>query len=110
MDLLAAPTPANISRSTICKFLPVSRRLAQRLLFESTRSQGLVCCWVSWPIARRIGIDEGFGFDESRTIPWSQQHCFDPETEQVYDDDEANKLLRDRDRGYRTPFVVPEEV
>ena len=40
----------------------------------------------------------------------TQQHCFDPETEQVYDDDEANKLLRDRDRGYRTPFVVPEEV
>ena len=38
-----------------------------------------------------------------------QQHCFDPETEQVYDDDEANKLLRDRDRGYRTPIVVPEE-
>ena len=40
----------------------------------------------------------------------TQQHCFDPETEQVYDDHEANKLLRDRDRGYRTPFVVPEEV
>jgi hypothetical protein len=84
--------------------------LAQLLLFESTLSQGLVCYWVSWHIARRIGIDEGVGFDESRTIPWSQQHCFDHETEQVYDDDEANKLLRDRDRGYRTPFVVPEEV
>ena len=35
---------------------------------------------------------------------------FDPETEQVIGDDEANKLLRDGDRGYRTPFVVPEEV
>jgi len=46
----------------------------------------------------------------SATLSNTQQHCFDPETEQVYDDDEANKLLRDRDRGYRTPFVVPEEV
>jgi predicted dehydrogenase len=35
---------------------------------------------------------------------------FDPETEQVIGDDEANKLLRDGDRGYRAPFVVPEEV
>jgi len=35
---------------------------------------------------------------------------FDPQTEQVIDDDEANKLLRDGDRGYRAPFVVPEEV
>jgi hypothetical protein len=32
------------------------------------------------------------------------------EGEQVVGDDEANKLLRDGDRGYRTPFVVPEEV
>jgi predicted dehydrogenase len=35
---------------------------------------------------------------------------FDPKTEQVLDDEEANNLLRDGDRGYRTPFVVPEEV
>jgi predicted dehydrogenase len=35
---------------------------------------------------------------------------FDPETEQVLGDDEANDLLRDRDRGYRPPFAVPEEV
>jgi Oxidoreductase family, C-terminal alpha/beta domain len=35
---------------------------------------------------------------------------FDPQTEQVIGDDEANNLLRDGDRGYRTPFVVPEEV
>jgi predicted dehydrogenase len=35
---------------------------------------------------------------------------FDPETEQVKDDDEANRLLRDGDRGYRAPFVVPEQV
>jgi hypothetical protein len=35
---------------------------------------------------------------------------FDPETEQVVGDDEANNLLRDGDRGYRAPFVVPEEV
>ena len=35
---------------------------------------------------------------------------FDPETEQVIGDDEANRLLRDADRGYRAPFVVPEEV
>ena len=35
---------------------------------------------------------------------------FDPESEQVIDDDEANKLLRDGDREYRPPFVVPEDV
>jgi predicted dehydrogenase len=35
---------------------------------------------------------------------------FDPETQQVIDDEEANKLLADGDRGYRQPFVVPEQV
>jgi predicted dehydrogenase len=35
---------------------------------------------------------------------------FDPETQQVIGDPEADKLLRDGDRGYRTPFVVPEKV
>jgi predicted dehydrogenase len=33
---------------------------------------------------------------------------FDPETEQVIGDKEAEKLLRDGDRGYRAPFTVPE--
>jgi hypothetical protein len=36
--------------------------------------------------------------------------CFDAETEQVIGDKEANDLLRDGDRRYRAPFVVPEEV
>ncbi len=35
---------------------------------------------------------------------------FDPESEMVIGDDEANRLLRDADRGYRAPFVVPENV
>ena len=35
---------------------------------------------------------------------------FDPKTERVIADDEANRLLRDGDRGYRAPFVVPEEI
>ena len=35
---------------------------------------------------------------------------FNPETEQAIDDPEAEKLLRDGDRGYRAPYVVPEEV
>jgi hypothetical protein len=35
---------------------------------------------------------------------------FDPETEQVVGDDEANRLLSDSDRGYRSPFLVPDEV
>jgi hypothetical protein len=35
---------------------------------------------------------------------------FNPETQQVIGDEEANKLLRDGDRGYRKPFVVPQEV
>jgi len=35
---------------------------------------------------------------------------FDPLTEQVVGDDEANRLLSGGDRGYRPPFVVPETV
>ena len=35
---------------------------------------------------------------------------FDPEKEAVIGDEEANQLLRDGDRGYREPYVVPEEV
>jgi hypothetical protein len=35
---------------------------------------------------------------------------FDPDTQLVKNDEEANLLLRDGDRGYRTPFVVPENV
>jgi predicted dehydrogenase len=33
-----------------------------------------------------------------------------PETGAVLHDDEANLLLRDGDRGYRPPYVVPEDV
>lgn len=35
---------------------------------------------------------------------------FDPETERVIGDEEANRLLRDADRGYRPPLVIPENV
>jgi predicted dehydrogenase len=35
---------------------------------------------------------------------------FDPATEQVVGDGEASRMLRDADRGYRAPYVVPEEV
>ncbi|MGH9446124.1 MAG: Gfo/Idh/MocA family protein, partial [Terriglobia bacterium] len=35
---------------------------------------------------------------------------FNPDTQQVIGDEEADLLLRDGDRGYRAPFVVPEEV
>jgi predicted dehydrogenase len=35
---------------------------------------------------------------------------FDAQTEQVVGDDEANRILRDGDRGYRAPFLVPDEV
>jgi predicted dehydrogenase len=35
---------------------------------------------------------------------------FDPATEQVIGDEEANRLLRDEDRGYRTGFTIPESV
>ena len=34
----------------------------------------------------------------------------DPDTEQVIGDEEANRLLSGRDRAYRAPFVVPDEV
>jgi predicted dehydrogenase len=35
---------------------------------------------------------------------------FDPETEQVVGDAEANEILSDRDRGYRAPFVIPDQA
>lgn len=35
---------------------------------------------------------------------------FDPQTQLVINDEEANRLLRGVDRGYRAPFVVPEQV
>ncbi len=35
---------------------------------------------------------------------------FNPDTQEVIGDEEAATLLRDGDRGYRAPFVVPEEV
>ncbi|ADV83509.1 Gfo/Idh/MocA family protein [Terriglobus saanensis] len=35
---------------------------------------------------------------------------FDPQTQLVQNDEEANRLLRGADRGYRRPFVVPELV
>lgn len=35
---------------------------------------------------------------------------FDPETEEVIGDKEAAVLLRDGDRGYRAPFVIPENI
>jgi predicted dehydrogenase len=35
---------------------------------------------------------------------------FNPETEQVIGDKEAEHLLRDGDRGYRAPFSIPERV
>jgi predicted dehydrogenase len=35
---------------------------------------------------------------------------FNPETQEVIGDDEANRLLRDGDRGYREPFVIPHEA
>ncbi len=35
---------------------------------------------------------------------------FNPDTQMAIDDDEANLLLRDGDREYRTPYVVPENV
>jgi hypothetical protein len=35
---------------------------------------------------------------------------FDPETERVIGDEEANRLLRGDDRGWREPFTIPEQV
>ena len=35
---------------------------------------------------------------------------FNPQTQQVLGDEEADVLLRDGDRGYRAPYEVPEEV
>jgi predicted dehydrogenase len=35
---------------------------------------------------------------------------FNPETQEVIGDEEAAKLLRDGNRGYRAPFEVPEQV
>jgi predicted dehydrogenase len=35
---------------------------------------------------------------------------FDPQTQMVIGDDEANRLLADGDRGYRAPYQVPQDV
>jgi predicted dehydrogenase len=35
---------------------------------------------------------------------------FDPEKQEVIGDEEAARILRDGDRGYRKPYVVPEKV
>ncbi len=35
---------------------------------------------------------------------------FDPENERAIGDDDANRLLRGEDRGFRKPFVIPETV
>jgi len=35
---------------------------------------------------------------------------FNPETQQVIGDEEADMLLHDADRGYRAPFTVPQDV
>ena len=35
---------------------------------------------------------------------------FDPETERVIDDDEANQVLDGDVRGYREPFVIPDSI
>ena len=35
---------------------------------------------------------------------------FDPETQMVIGDDEANSILAGADRGYRTPFQVPADI
>lgn len=35
---------------------------------------------------------------------------FNPDTQQVIGDEEAERLLRDEERGYRQPFVVPQDV
>jgi len=35
---------------------------------------------------------------------------FDPEKMEIIGDEEASRLLRDGDRGYRKPYVVPEHV
>lgn len=35
---------------------------------------------------------------------------FDPNSQEVIGDEEASMMLRGEDRGYRKPFVVPEEV
>jgi hypothetical protein len=35
---------------------------------------------------------------------------FDPATESVIGDDEAARLLRGEDRGFRAPFTIPEKV
>jgi len=35
---------------------------------------------------------------------------FDPATERVKDDEDANRMLRGDDRGFRKPFTIPEHV
>jgi hypothetical protein len=58
----------------------------------------------NWHISRMLVHLANVSYRLGRTLH------FDPEAEQVIDDPEANRLLRDGDHGYREPCVVPEEV
>ncbi|MBI4166046.1 MAG: hypothetical protein HY508_09980 [Acidobacteria bacterium] len=48
--------------------------------------------------------------------PWNASYRlgrtlnFDPATEQAVDDEGPNRIRRDTDRGYRAPYVAPEQV
>ena len=50
------------------------------------------------------------GSDDENETRLGRALRFDPQTEQILGNHEANNLLRDGDRGYRSPFVVPEEA
>ena len=58
-----------------------------------------------WPLfGWLVGILANVSYRLGRTLN------FDPIRNGLKNDEEANFLLRDGDRGYRSPFVVPEHI
>ncbi|MCL5745381.1 MAG: Gfo/Idh/MocA family oxidoreductase [Acidobacteria bacterium] len=93
-DMQPGPT-AHIGGDHFANFVDVVRSRKQEDLHAPIEEGHISCTLVHLANASyRLG----------RTIN------FDPKTEQAIGDAEANRLLRGTNRGYRKPFVIPENV
>ena len=67
------------------------------------------------PAGLNAPIEEGYlsaGLVHLANVSYRLQRSLkvDPQSGEVIGDEEANRMLRDGDRGYRAPFVVPHEA
>jgi len=83
--------------------------LATRLC-SAAGSPGIPRIFKPWVTKLGSSLQCQTGCDDENENRSGRALQFDPQAEQVIGDHEANNLLRDGDRGYRSPFVVPEEA